>query len=200
MVASLQSCLRDGSHGLSLIPKLLTRIIRDELWREFYCEPVQEVVRHESFEAYVTDELPTGLGTTVRFLLHVCRDDSEAEDAIDKATKNDPGPPEGNHNAAKDKTTLDNIQDSKAPTGTSRQAAIRRLRKDRPDLHAEVIAGNLSAHAAMVSAGFRKKPTPDDQCVKAFLRADRREVLRRLHAEMTDEDISYLRSLLNGEA
>lgn len=32
-----------------------------------------------------------------------------------------------------------------------------RLRRDRPDLHARVLAGEISAHAAMVEAGFRKK-------------------------------------------
>ena len=33
------------------------------------------------------------------------------------------------------------------PSGTSRAAALRRLRKDRPDLHGRVLAGELSAHA-----------------------------------------------------
>lgn len=43
------------------------------------------------------------------------------------------------------------------PTGTSVDAALRRLRKDRADLHARVLAGEISAHAAMVEAGFRKR-------------------------------------------
>lgn len=43
------------------------------------------------------------------------------------------------------------------PTGNSESAALRRLRKDRLDLHAQVIAGEMSAHAAMVKAGFRPK-------------------------------------------
>ena len=46
---------------------------------------------------------------------------------------------------------------SHRPTGTTSTQALRRLRKDRPDLHAEVLAGNTSAHAAMVTAGFRPK-------------------------------------------
>lgn len=44
-----------------------------------------------------------------------------------------------------------------APTGTSTAAALRRLRKHRPDLHAAVLAGRMTAHAAMVAAGFRPK-------------------------------------------
>jgi hypothetical protein len=41
--------------------------------------------------------------------------------------------------------------------GNSSHAAIRRLRKDRPDLYARVMAGELSPHAAAVAAGFRRK-------------------------------------------
>ena len=36
------------------------------------------------------------------------------------------------------------------PTGTSAAAALRRLRKDRPDIHARVLAGELTPHAGMV--------------------------------------------------
>jgi hypothetical protein len=43
------------------------------------------------------------------------------------------------------------------PSGISRAAALRRLRKDRPDIHARVLAGELSPHAGMIEAGFRKR-------------------------------------------
>lgn len=45
------------------------------------------------------------------------------------------------------------------PEGTSAAKALRRLRKDRPDLHAEVLNGRLSAHGAAVQAGFRPRTT-----------------------------------------
>jgi hypothetical protein len=38
--------------------------------------------------------------------------------------------------------------------GTSRAYAMARLARSAPELHAEVLAGRLSAHAAMVKAGF----------------------------------------------
>jgi hypothetical protein len=41
--------------------------------------------------------------------------------------------------------------------GNSAAAAMRRLRKDRPDLHARVLTGELTANGGMVEAGFRKK-------------------------------------------
>lgn len=39
----------------------------------------------------------------------------------------------------------------------SADAALRRLRKQRPDLHAQVLAGQSSPHAAAVEAGFRRR-------------------------------------------
>ena len=54
-------------------------------------------------------------------------------------------------------TKINGIQGFQAPTGTSTEAFLRRLDKDRPDIHARVMAGELSAHAGMIEAGFRKK-------------------------------------------
>lgn len=41
--------------------------------------------------------------------------------------------------------------------------AVRKLSRDRPDLLERVKAGELSAHKAMVEAGFRKVKTPLEQ-------------------------------------
>jgi hypothetical protein len=71
------------------------------------------------------------------------------------------------------------------PTGNTAALAIRRLRKDRPDIHARVLAGELSAHAGMVEAGFRKKPPSRTALQKIFTLldkltpAERAEVRRR---------------------
>jgi hypothetical protein len=77
------------------------------------------------------------------------------------------GAPAGNRNAAK--TTFDNIQvcsesAEKAPTGTSAQAGIRRLRKEveagndkAKHLLAEFEAGEVSVNGALVELGLRKK-------------------------------------------
>jgi hypothetical protein len=49
------------------------------------------------------------------------------------------------------------VQEVRAPTGNAAAAALRRLRKDRPDIHERVLAGELTANAGMIEAGFRKK-------------------------------------------
>lgn len=67
-----------------------------------------------------------------------------------------------------DNITLDDSGDGR---GTSRQYALRRLRKSRPDLHKQVIAGKKSAHKAMKEAGFVKTLTPLNLLKKAGLTA-----------------------------
>ncbi len=54
----------------------------------------------------------------------------------------------GGHGGSR-KVSIGNLDGSDKPIGNTAQYAIRRLRKDRPDLHAEVIAGAKSPHAAM---------------------------------------------------
>jgi len=195
VVSSLQHSLAEGAHGIDCVPKLIVRVIRDELWREFYCEPMQSDVRHESFERYVTDNLPTGLGTTIRFLKNLCRDDVEALAAIDKATKREPG--DGKNQYTKQECLVDIINEAERPTGTSRDYAIRRLRKDRPDLLEKVIAGQLSAHAAAVEAGHRKKPTPAEVCVRSFRKAENRlEAVKLIISELEPHERLALIELL----
>lgn len=109
--------------------------------------------------------------------INICRDEPAALDAIDSVCQRGPGAPEENKNAVK--TTVDNVHDcfkEKArPTGNTKSAALRRLRKDRPDLHKQVIDKNMSAHKAMVEAGFRKKTisisiTDPESAAKAILK------------------------------
>ena len=75
---------------------------------------------------------------------------AEQDDARDRANLRPAGRPKNVDNG---KGAINDLR----PTGTSRAAALRRLRKDRPDLHTRVLGGELSAHAAMIEAGFRKK-------------------------------------------
>ncbi len=74
-------------------------------------------------------------------------------DLIDQATQRRDGNPTGNNQYS---GTVDIINSSTPrPTGTSKQSSLRRLRKDRPDLHQRVINKEVSAHAAMIEAGYQ---------------------------------------------
>jgi hypothetical protein len=66
------------------------------------------------------------------------------------------------------------------PSGTSVEYAHRRLRKDRPDIHARVMAGELTAYAGMLIAGFLK-PKPRKQ-------TDPTQILRRAWKHASPEE------------
>jgi hypothetical protein len=134
-------------------------------WRRRLVPQTQEVKSFGRFEEFVTAPLPEGLGADLRTLKNLCRDDPEALDLIDRETQSPPHVHRGGD--------VDNV--NVRPMGNSRDAALRRLGKDRPDLHKRVLAQELSAHAAMVEAGFRKAPTPLDLLKRPWDRASKKE-------------------------
>lgn len=164
LVEALGSALREGEHGLTTGPALLVRVLREESWRSFVTQR-GERVEHEHFEQFVTTPPLKGLGTKMRLIRKLIEsiedpgERTEAQNLLDQAVQRGHGGDRGSAHPAK----LDNIQleartvSEPAPTGTSREAGLRRLRKDRPDLHAEVLSGALTTHAAMVKAGFRRR-------------------------------------------
>lgn len=74
--------------------------------------------------------------------------DPEALDLLDRATQHQPGAGKNQHTGC----LGNNVPEAGRPEGNTAAKAIRRLRKDRPDLHARVLEGDLSAHAAAIEA------------------------------------------------
>lgn len=146
IVEALGSSLRRTGNGLEAVPGLVKEVLREQAWREFVT-PRGELVRYERFVDFVTTPPTKGLGASADLMKRLVASDPEATDLLDQALQNTTGRPV---------ESVDVINTSR-PTGTSRSAALRRLRKDKPELHADVVAGRLSAHAAMVQAGFRPK-------------------------------------------
>ena len=60
-------------------------------------------------------------------------------------------------------------------TPNSREYVIRRLLRDNPALAERVLAGELSAHAAAIAAGFRRPATALRQAVQAWERMSSQE-------------------------
>jgi len=178
LVQALGRALLDGTRDLKTIPPLIIKIVDHELWRYRVDPSSGREYEFRSWNEFVITSGPDGLGTTREQLRGVCRESKPALDALDRAEQNKVGRPS---------KTLDNIQGF--PSGTSEASALRRLRKDRPDLHTEVLAERLSAHAAMVKAGFR----PRTVTVRI---ADPESVAKALHKHMTPDDLAALRDLL----
>lgn len=176
VVNSLRSALHKGEHGLSTVPGLLKRVLAEESWREFVTER-GEHVEHTRFAEFVTTPPMKGIGATVDLVKRVIAADPEAVDLLDRALQN---PAYLHHD--------DNNIQVKAPQGTSVDRALRKLRTDAPELHAEVLAGNLSAHAAMVQAGFRPRTFT--------IRPDPHSAARTLRKHMTADQLAELARLL----
>ena len=150
VVNSAAQMLSSGDVNLDTMPKLILRIIDEGMWRQRAIPQQRWELsrRFDSFEEFVTGKPLDGLGTTVRMLLDLCRRDIHAQVAIDRATEHERG---GDH------TNGNNIPIAPRPEGTSQAKALRRLRQKRPDLLERVVAGELSAHAAAIEAGFRHR-------------------------------------------
>ena len=107
----------------------------------------------EQTHHYVTNFAPELIEKTFTEAQAALAAKMQQADAADQANLRPAGP----HIDPALYTEQSDIQVAKAPTGTSIAAALRRLRKDRPDIHQRVLAGEITANAGMIEAGFRKK-------------------------------------------
>lgn len=182
LVEALGSALREGDHSIGTVPGLVKRVLREESWREFVTQRGEHVV-HERFADFVIAQPLKGLGGSVDLVRRIVSSDAEALSLLDEAMRNPIGRPE----------IRDNVTNFSDPNqrGTSKDYALRRLRKDAPELHADVLAGRLTAHAAMVRAGFRPKTFT--------VRADSAEdVAATLRRRLPPEVLLEVASLLAG--
>ena len=178
---SLGSALRSGDHALGTVPALLKRVLAEGTWHEFITKR-GEHVHHERFADFVTTKPLGGLGSDVALVQRIVADDNETLDLLDQALQRPVGHP----------SIDDNIHNRRV-AGTSQSGALRRLRKNAPELHADVLAGRLSAHGAMVRAGFRPK-TVSVPVTKP------EAVARSLLKYMSADDIAKLIAALVGAA
>lgn len=183
VVNSLRSALHKGEHGLSTVPGLLDRVLKEGSWREFVTER-GEHVEHEDIIEFVTNPPMRGLGATVDLIDDIVSG-KPVQDAWDVALGRKP---RSDKIAANDDNMNNSVAHPGRPAGTSRAAALRKLRTDAPELHAEVLAGNLSAHKAMVIAGFRP--------ATFTVRPNPSSAARTLRKHMTNEQLAELARLL----
>jgi hypothetical protein len=148
-VNTLVQALNEGA-SLANVPGLLKQVIRSEMWKRRLVKQTGEIVEYRRFAEFVEDNPPAGLHTTLSTLIKICKDyqDMEAVDMLAKVSVGRQG----------ERTDLvDNINDvAGRPAGTSAGYTMRRLAKDAPELHAQVIAGSLTPNQAAIEAGFRR--------------------------------------------
>jgi hypothetical protein len=187
MVDALASAVRGGSESLGQVPGLLCRVIEEGAWRNFTTALGKEV-SHARLSDFITKPPLDGLGASVDLVRKIIADDPRALDLLDRELQN----PAYLHD-------VNNVNVSR-PQGNSKARALRKLRTEADrgneqaaELHADVLAERLSAHAAMIQAGFRPKmisvPISKPERVAAYLRKHMpRESLLRLVELLTKED------------
>ena len=180
-VETLGSSLRRGGEALDPVPDLLKRLLTDEAWRCFQPR-MGQLVEHQRFADFVTTPPLGGLGTSVDLVRRIVSADVEALDLLDQAIASRQG----------ERTDLSNNMGEVHPKqGTSKDQALRKLRKDAPGLHADVLAGRISAHAAMVKAGYRPRTF-----TVAADRPDR--IVATLRRQLDPETLAAVAELLRG--
>jgi hypothetical protein len=69
VINGLMRALRNGEAGLSEVPKLIERIITDNMWQHFVVESTREEVTHKRFIDFITAKHPLALVLTGAFAL-----------------------------------------------------------------------------------------------------------------------------------
>ena len=153
--------------NLRIILMMLLNVPKEEYpWKEFtWTAPHTNIVKTEKFNTF-TKYLDKWSHFTVDEIKRLFSDDTQVLDLIDRACQRTAG-------GDTTQSIVDNINNAR-PTGTSKDATLRRLRKDAPVLLERVIAGELSANAAAIQAGFRKPtwtaPTEPESLAAAIKR------------------------------
>ncbi|MCL5124022.1 MAG: hypothetical protein M1511_05900 [Deltaproteobacteria bacterium] len=157
-VQALARLQRNGGESLKEFPDFIKLVIRNRAWEGWVDPPTQNRYSQPDFETFVVTPVLEGIGSTVQQVKDLCRHDDDAQKAIDSVLQRPAGNPTGNNQHTKETGIVDIVNDSSVerPTGNSRAAGLRRLKKDRPDLYDEV-GKTKSVNQAMVEAGFRKK-------------------------------------------
>lgn len=164
---------------------LLTALLR----RDFPAKRGENLeVSRRRFEKIVTTKYPNGLSMSSEDLLKIVNNHKHPHEGKDKKLTSDmawmrermnvlvPGKARdgGNRGSTREERKVRGvIHDSSH--GRSVRGVLRRLRRDRPDLADRVAAGKMSANAAAIEAGFRKKYTPQEQIIRLWDKLTTRE-------------------------
>jgi len=152
------SAIHYGCSKLDSIPAYLRRIIENRAWE---CRQVKMrgVVQLANLRELITKEPMEGWGENPERIEGLIKHDPEVLVLWREAMKQKSG-----HRT----DLVNNVNEVKPSKGNSRSYTVTRLQREAPELFAQVVAGTLSANAAAIQAGFRKKPTALEMLLKAW--------------------------------
>jgi hypothetical protein len=166
--------LRTSELGLSSFPGLLKKLILNEAWkrRELVTRdgrPKGKTIELSSLRELITEKPLAGWGEDPKKIEAVIKDNPEVLAMYREAMKEKTGPKPN---------CCDNVTETESQaTGNSKAYTVSRLQREAPELYQAVCDGKMSANAAAIEAGFRRKPTPEETCIKAFSKCESKLVV-----------------------
>jgi len=155
LVSGLRDTIKDGKEGLDGTPKYIRKVLNEKAWQIRVIPSTGEVVEFDSFTDFVEAHPPEGLGTSIDMLKRMCEGHEEVRNMLLEEVTEAAGKHGGDRKSedAQDQVDIINSNDG----GTSESYALRRLKRDAPELAEKVLDGEMSANAAAIEAGFRTK-------------------------------------------
>lgn len=135
-------------------------------------------VAFRSFAEFLAERPPEGLGATLAQVTRLCADDPEALQLIEQAAKGSRG---GDRRSEAFKVGNTNLESTAKNTAGY---AVSRLEREYPDLHAQVLAKQISPHAAAVQAGFRPRTIT--------VPLDPEKMARAIRRRLSDDELAVL--------
>lgn len=174
--------LYEATGGLRQFPSLLKKVIAERAWERRVCRG--KVVELGSLRELITAKPVQGWGEDPSKVEAVIRDDPEALAAFREAMLGKPGPkPESDDNV---------IGLGRSPVGNSRAYSIARVQREcDPETVSAVMAGEMSANAALVKAGVRENR-------QVYIPRDPAAAVEKLRRQFGDEFVNAIREVLHG--
>lgn len=175
LVSTAIQCFHRADGSLSNFPGLLKKIIREKAW-ERRIDHRGKVIELPSLRDLITRKFPEGWSEEPAKIESLIRDDVEALVLWREEMTQEPGNPTGsNQYQEKESGISNNVTISTPDRGNSRSYTVARLKQHNPELFQRVVSGELSANAAAIQAGFRKKPSVIDQFYRLWDKASDEE-------------------------
>jgi hypothetical protein len=185
VVREVISSTTTGADVMSALPGLVRRLLDEDAWREYTAPGVSGAVVHETFTSFLTSAAPRGLNGRRDQLVALCGRDEALKARVQRLL--DADVPAARPVGRPDSASNDGATNIKA---NSAEYVVARLKRDRPDLAARVVAGEITANAAAKQAGIRKP---------RVVLTSPESIARALRKHLDADDIAHLIRLLLGE-
>jgi hypothetical protein len=175
--------LYEATGGLRQFPALLKKVIATRAWERRVVHG--KVVELSSLRELITAKPVQGWGEDPSKVEAVIRDDPEALASFREAMLGKPGPKPESQSG-------NNVTEIERVTGNGRAYSIARVQREcDADTVAAVMAGDMSANAALVKAGVRENR-------QVYIPRDPAAAVEKLRRQFGDEFLQAMKEAMDG--